>query len=120
MLLWPTWTLVQTRRALDGSASARRVAAVCRESNTWSLVYRVTLLRGGGAVCSALVHHAALYSYVAGEFIPAYWSRQDCVMAWPRGVPFCSERALRGPGDWLLLATGPGGDIMDIAARSGR
>ena len=116
LLSWPTWTILQARLAVANSAAARRVVVGCEGLRGWTLVYHVTLLNHGGAVCSAIVHEDAFYSYVMGKMSAAQWLRDDCEVSTPRDLPYCSERPLRGAATWGLLLGSPAPDIQRLSA----
>ncbi len=116
LLTWPAWTILQARLAVTNSPAARRVVVGCEGLRGWTLVYHVTLLDHGGAVCSAIVHQDAFYSYVMSKMSDAQWLRDDCEVSTPRDLPYCSERALRGPVTWGLLLGPPAPDIQRLSA----
>ena len=116
LLSWPAWTILQARLAVANSPAARRVVVGCEGLRGWTLVYHVTLLDHGGAVCSALIHQDAFYSYVMSKMSDAQWLREDCEVSTPRDLPYCSERPLRGPATWGLLLGAPAPDIQKLSA----
>jgi len=116
LLSWPAWTILQARLAVANSPAARRVVVGCEGLRGWTLVYHVTLLGHGGAVCSAIVHQDAFYSYVMSKMSDAQWLRDDCEVSTPRDLPYCSERTLRGPATWGLLLGSPAPDLQKLSA----
>lgn len=118
-LLWPAVGVLQARLAVAGSPAARHVVAGCEGVLGWSFVYHVALLPRGGAVCSALAHQRAFYSYMMGRVSPEHWLRYDCEVSTPRDLPFCRERVLPGPAAWGLLLGPPDPDIQRLATGGG-
>ncbi len=114
------WSVARERAAMDSTPLARAAVTTCAHEGDPSFVYGVTLLRHGGVVCTALVHRAAFYSNMLGVMIPEQWLRVDCELNTPRDLPYCSDRVLAGPGDWLTLAAPPAADALALAPGGGR
>jgi len=112
--------MARARAAMDSTPLTRAAVTTCAHEGDSSLVYRVTLLRHGGVVCTALVHRTAFYSNMLGVMIPEQWLRIDCELNTPRDLPYCADRVLAGPGDWLALAAPPASDVLALAPGGGR
>ncbi len=120
LLTLGAWGVARERAAMDSTPLARAVVTVCARAGSPSFVYRVTLPRHGGAVCTTLAHRKAFYSYMLGVMVPEQWLRVDCELNTPRDLPYCSDRVLAGPGDWLALAAPPASDVLALAPQGGR
>jgi len=119
LLLWPAWTLAQTRLAVTRSPLARDVAVACEQVVGSSLVYHVKLV-GRGALCSALVHQDTFWSSQTGNQVPAHWARFDCVMITPHSPALCSVHTLFTVGDWGALAGPPAPEVTTLLTSRSR